>query len=145
MTLTPPCLTVSPENANMEDIFVQSLYNYQIMNTDICWGKWGLESLIWVILWPDGSSMSIWSIFSTLTTPVKVHHCSLFSLFVDNEAHCVLLESQSSRSGSNNGLACKIKLFLRHWAKRTEKHSWMPIHSYYSTEKIQKDPVLLYL
>lgn len=37
--------------------------------------------------------MCFWGIFDRLPTPGKVHHCSMFSPFVDNGSHFDLLES----------------------------------------------------
>ncbi len=36
--------------------------------------------------------------FGWPATPGKVHHCSMFSPFVDNGSHCGSLESQSFRN-----------------------------------------------
>lgn len=39
--------------------------------------------------------MRSWSNFSRLATLGKVHHCSMFSLCVEDGSHCVLLKSHS--------------------------------------------------
>ncbi len=44
-----------------------------------------------------GSFVTSW--MSRPATPGKVHHCSMFSPFVDNGSHCGSLESQSFRNG----------------------------------------------
>ncbi len=44
-------------------------------------------------------SLHSWSNFGRPATPGKVHHCSKFSLFVDNGSDHGSLESQSLRNG----------------------------------------------
>ncbi len=48
----------------------------------------------------DESSLRSWGNFGRPATPGKVHHCSMFSPFVDNGSHCGSLKSQSFRNGS---------------------------------------------
>ncbi len=73
------------------------------MNTDLNWGKWGLQffrcccGVFCDLL--DESSLRSWGNFGRPATPGKVHHCSMFSPFVDNGSHCGSLESQSFRNG----------------------------------------------
>ena len=47
----------------------------------------------------DESLLRSWGNFGWPATPGKVHHCSMFSPFVDNGSHCGSLESQSFRNG----------------------------------------------
>ncbi len=47
----------------------------------------------------DESSLRSWGNFGRPATPGKVHHCSMFSPFVDNGSHCGSLESQRFRNG----------------------------------------------
>ncbi len=47
----------------------------------------------------DELSLRSWGNFGRPATPGKVHHCSMFSPFVDNGSHCGSLESQSFRNG----------------------------------------------
>ncbi len=74
-----------------------------VMNTDLNWGKWGLQffrcccGVCCDLL--DESSLRSWGNFGRPATPGKVHHCSMFSPFVDNGSHCGSLESQSFRNG----------------------------------------------
>ncbi len=69
-------------------VFAQYLSYCWIMNTDLNWGKWGLQffrccsGVFYDLL--DESSLRSWSNFGRPATPEKVHHCSKFSLFVDN-------------------------------------------------------------
>ncbi len=92
-----------PWNSPMDAVFAQSLSYCWIMNTDLNWGKWGLEffrccsGFFYDLL--DESSLCSWSNFGRLSTPGKVHHCSKFSLFVDNGSDLGSLESQSLRNG----------------------------------------------
>ncbi len=80
-----------------------SLSYYWIMNTDLNWGKWGLQffrcssGFFYDLL--DELSLRSWSNFGRPTTPGTVHHCSKFSPFVDNGSDRGSLESQSLRNG----------------------------------------------
>ncbi len=84
-------------NSPMDAVFAQSLSYCWIMNTDLNWGKWGLQffrccsRFFYYLL--DDSVLCSW-LFPA--TPGKVHHCSKFSPFVDND--CSSLESQSLRN-----------------------------------------------
>ncbi len=84
-------------------VFAQSLSYCWIMNTDLNWGKWGLQffrccsGFFYDLL--DESTLHSWSKFSRPATPGKVHHCSKFSPFVDNGSERGSLESQSLRNG----------------------------------------------
>ncbi len=90
-------------NSAMQAIFAQSLSYGGVMNTDLNWGKWGLQffrcccGVFCDLL--DESSLRSWGNFGRPATPGKVHHCSMFSPFVDNGSHCGSLESQSFRNG----------------------------------------------
>ncbi len=90
-------------NSAMQAIFAQSLSYGGVMNTDLNWGKWGLQffrcccGVFCDLL--DESSLRSWGNFGWPATPGKVHHCSMFSPFVDNGSHCGSLESQSFRNG----------------------------------------------
>ncbi len=90
-------------NSAMQAIFAQSLSYGGVMNTDLNWGKWGLQffrcccGVFCDLL--DELSLRSWSNFGRPATPGKVHHCSMFSPFVDNGSHCGSLESQSFRNG----------------------------------------------
>ncbi len=92
-----------PWNCPMDAVFAQSLSYCWIMNTDLNWGKWGLQffrccsGLFYDLL--DESSLRSWSNFGMPATPGKVHHCSKFSPFVDNGSDRGSLESQSLRNG----------------------------------------------
>ncbi len=76
-----------PWNSPMS-FFAQYLSYCWIMNTDLNWGKWGLQffrccsGVFYDLL--DESSLRSWSNFGRPATPEKVHHCSKFSPFVDN-------------------------------------------------------------
>ncbi len=90
-------------NSAMKAIFAQSLSYGGVMNTDLNWGKWGLQffrcccGVFCDLL--DESSLCSWGNVGRPATPGKVHHCSMFSPFVDNGSHCGSLESQSFRNG----------------------------------------------
>ncbi len=81
--------------------FLPSLSYYWIMNTDLNWGKWGLQlfrccsGFFYDLL--DESSLRSWINFGRPATSGKVHHCSKFSPFVDNGSDRGSLESQSLR------------------------------------------------
>ncbi len=87
----------------MDAVFAQSLSYCWIMNTDLNWGKWGLQifrccsGFFYDLL--DESSLRTWSNFGRPATPGKVHHCSKFSPFVDNGSDHGSLETQSLRNG----------------------------------------------
>ncbi len=91
-----------PWNSPMDAIFAQSLSYCWIMNTDLNWGKWGLQffrccsGFFYDLL--DESLLRSWSNFGRPGTPGKVHHCSKFSPFVDNGSDRGSLESQSLRN-----------------------------------------------
>ncbi len=92
-----------PWNSPMDAVFAQSLSYCWIMNTDLNWGKWGLQffrccsGFFYDLL--DKSLLLSWSNFGRPATPEKVHHCSKFSPFVDNGSDRGSLESQSHRNG----------------------------------------------
>ncbi len=92
-----------PWNSPMDAVFAQSLSYCWIMNTDLNWGKWGLQffrccsAFFYDLL--DESSLRSWSNFGRPATPGKVHHCYKFSPFVDNGSDHGSLESQSLRNG----------------------------------------------
>ncbi len=92
-----------PWNSPMDADFAQSLSYCWIMNTDLNWGKWGLQffsccsGFFYDLL--DEPSLRSWSNLGRLATPGKVHHCYKFSPFVDNGSDCGSLESQSLRNG----------------------------------------------
>ncbi len=92
-----------PWNSPMDAVFAQSLSYCWIMNTDLNWGKWGLQffrcfsGFFYDLL--DELSLCSWSNFGRPATPGKVHHCSKFSPFVDNGSDRGSLESQSLRNG----------------------------------------------
>ncbi len=98
-------------NSPMDAVFAQSLSYCWIMNTDLNWGKWGLQffrccsRFLYYLL--DDSSLRSWSNFGRSATPGKVHHCSKFSPFVDNDHSS--LESQSLRNQSQ--LSSKPQFF----------------------------------
>ncbi len=89
-------------NSAMQAIFAQSLSYGGVMNTDLIWGKGGLQffrcccEVFCDLL--DESSLRSWGNFGRPATPGKVHHCSMFLPFVDNSSHCGTLESQSFRN-----------------------------------------------
>ena len=74
-----------------------------VMNTDLNWGKWGLQffgcccGVFCDLL--DGSLLHSWGNFGWPGTPGTVYHCSVFLPFVVNGSHCGSLESQSFRNG----------------------------------------------
>jgi len=73
-----------------------------VMNTDLNWGRWGLQffgscSGVFCDLL-DESLLRSWGNFGQPDTPGKVHHCSMFSPFMDNGSHCVSLVSQNFRN-----------------------------------------------
>ncbi len=78
-------------------IFAQSLSYGGVMNTDLNWGKWGLQffrcccEVFCDLL--DESSLRSWGNFGRPANPGKVHHCSMFLPFVENGSHCGSLES----------------------------------------------------
>lgn len=92
-----------PWNSPMDAIFAQSLSYCWIMNTDLTWGKWGLQffrccsGFFYDLL--DESMSCSWSNFCRPATPGKVHHCSKLSPFVDNGSPRGSLEFQSLRNG----------------------------------------------
>lgn len=65
-----------------------------IMNTDLNWGKWGLQSCGCCCGVFCGSLLWSWS-----ATPGKVHYGSIFWPFVDNGSCCGSLESQTFTNG----------------------------------------------
>ncbi len=71
-----------PWNSPVDAVFAQSLAYCWIMNTDLNWGKWGLQffrccsGFIYDLL--NESSLNSWSNFGRLATPGKVHHCYKF-------------------------------------------------------------------
>ena len=67
-------------HTTMDAIFAQSLSYCWIMDTDLNWGKWGLQ-------------------FFLCCSGFFCDHCSKFSPFVYNGSHCGSLESQSLRNG----------------------------------------------
>ncbi len=81
----------------------QSLSYGGVVDTDLNWGKRGLQffrcccGVFCDLL--DESSLHSWGNFGRPVTPGKVHHCSMFSPFVNNVSHCGSLESQSFRNG----------------------------------------------
>ncbi len=91
-----------PWTSPMDAVFAQSLSYCWIMNTDLNWGKWGLQffrccsGFFYDLL--DESSLRSWSNFGRPATPGKVHHCYKFSPFVDNGSDHGSLESQSRRN-----------------------------------------------
>ena len=84
-------------------ILAQSLSYCWIMNTDLNWGKWGLQCFRYCsgffCYLLDELSVCSWNNFGGPATPEKVHHCFVFSPFVDNGSHWCSLESQSPRNG----------------------------------------------
>ncbi len=92
-----------PWNSPMDAVFAHSLSYCWIMNTDLNWGKWGLQffrccsGFFYDLM--DESSLRSWSNFGRPATPGKVHHCYKFSPFVDNGSDRGSLESQSLRNG----------------------------------------------
>ncbi len=92
-----------PWNSPVDGVFAQSLSYCWIMNTDLNWGKWGLQffrccsGFFYDLL--DESSFRSWSNFGRPATPGMVHHCYKFSPFVDNGSDRGSLESQSFRNG----------------------------------------------
>ncbi len=92
-----------PWNSPMDAVFAQSLSYCWIMNTDLKWGKWGLQffrccsGFFYDLL--DEWSLRSWRYFGWPATPGKVQHCSMFSPFVDNGSDCGSLEYQSLRNG----------------------------------------------
>ncbi len=91
-----------PWNSSMDAVFAQSLSYWWIMNTDLNWGKCGLQffrccsGFFYDLL--DESSLRSWSNFGRTATPGKVHHCYKLSPFVDNGSDRGSLESQSLRN-----------------------------------------------
>ncbi len=77
-----------------------------IMNTDLNWGKWGLQffrccsGFFYDLI--DESTLRSWSNCGRRVTPGKVHHCYKFSPFVDNGSYRGSLESQILRNGFIN-------------------------------------------
>ncbi len=92
-----------PWNSPVDAVFAQFLSYCWILNTDLNWGKWGLQifrccyGFFYDLL--DESSLRSLSNFGRPATPGKVHHCSKFSPFVDNCSDRGSLESQSLRNG----------------------------------------------
>ncbi len=86
-----------PWNSPMDAVFAQSLSYCWIMNTDLNWGKWGLQFFRWYFGFfydlLDESSLHSWSNFGRPATPGKFHHCHKFSPFVDNGSDRGSLES----------------------------------------------------
>ncbi len=87
----------------MDAVFAQPLSYCWIMNTDLNWGKWGLQffrccsGFFYDLI--DESTLRSWSNCGRRVTPGKVHHCYKFSLFVDNGSYRGSLESQILRNG----------------------------------------------
>ncbi len=87
----------------LNKVFAQSLSYGGVMNTNLNWGKWGLQyfrcccGVFCDLL--DESSLCSWGNFGRPVTPGKVHHCSKFSPFVNNGSHCGSLESERFRNG----------------------------------------------
>ncbi len=91
-----------PRNSPMDAVFAQSFSYCWIMNTDLNWGKWGLQifrccsEFIYNLL--DESSLRSWSNFGRPAPQGKVHHCYKLSPFVYNGSDSGLVESQSLRN-----------------------------------------------
>ncbi len=106
-----------PWNSLMDAAFAQSLSYCWITITDLNWGKWGLQffrccsGFIYDLL--DESALRSWSNFDRPATPGKIHHCSMFSPFVDNGSYRDSLESQSLRNGFITRLI-QVKYFVFH-------------------------------
>ncbi len=107
-----------PWNSPVDAVFAQSLSYCWIMNTDLNWGKWGLQffrccsGFFYNLL--DESSLRSWSNFGRPVTLVgQVHHCYKFSPFVDNGSDCGSLESQRLRNGfiTLSRLICQLFCF----------------------------------
>lgn len=81
-------------SASVLVVVAQSLSDGGVMNTGLSWGKWGLHFCRCCCGLLDESSLLSGGHFGR-----KVHHCSLFLPFVDNDSDCVSLESQSFRNG----------------------------------------------
>ncbi len=88
-----------PWNSPMDAVFAQSLSYCWFMNTDLNWGKWGLQffrccsGFFYDLL--DESSLRSWSNFGRSATPGRF--ITVLS-FVDNGSDCGSLESQSLRN-----------------------------------------------
>ncbi len=84
-------------------VFAQSLSYWWIMNTDLNWGKWGLQFFRCCSGFFDDllneSSLCSWSNFGRPAAPGKVQHWSKFPPFVYNGSDRGSLESQSLRNG----------------------------------------------
>ncbi len=89
-------------NSPTDAVLAQSLSYCWIMNTDLNWGKCGLQffrccsGFFYDLL--DESSLHSWSNLGRTVTPGKVHLCSKFSPFVDNGSDRGSLESQNRRN-----------------------------------------------
>lgn len=94
-------LQFSSWNSVMQAIFAQTLSYGGVMNTDLNWGKWGLQFLrccYGVFCDLLDKSLHPWSNFGWPAITGKVHHCSMFSPFVDNIFYCGSLESQTLKN-----------------------------------------------
>ncbi len=84
-----------PWNSPMDAVFAQHLSYCWIMNSDLNWGKWGLQfyrccsGFLYDLL--DESLLRSWSNFGR--PPGKGYHCSKFYPFVDNGSEGGSLES----------------------------------------------------
>ncbi len=135
-------------NSAMQAIFAQSLSYGGVMNTDLNWGKWGLQffrcccGVFCDLL--DESSLRSWGNFGRPATPGKVHHCSMFSPFVDNGCHCGSLESQSFRNGFITfSRLIDLNYFLSHLFLNFfgSQHDVQLLRMFWSTSLCQAGPI----
>lgn len=107
----PPRLTVG-----MMFIFWNNVSGFRfltycwIMTADINWNKWSLQcfrccsGFFGDIL--DELLMRFWSNFGRPATPGKVHHCSMFSLFMGHFSHCGFVTVSSMIDGTDFFCSC---------------------------------------
>lgn len=81
-------------------LFHVHFFNGRVMNTGLNWDRWGLQffGCCCGVCCDLLNRVISWGNFGRLSTPGKVHHCSMFLPFVDNGCHCCLLRCQYFRN-----------------------------------------------
>ncbi len=133
--------------------FLPSLFlMVESMDTDLNWGKRGLQffrcccGVFCDLL--DELSLHSWGNFGRAGHSWKVHHCSMFSPFVNNVSHCGSLESQSFRNGFITfSRLIDLNYFLSHLFLNFfgSQHDVSLLRIFWSTSLCQAGPIKGYL